>query len=137
MRWTFHSPVLSPLEYEGMREMGKRVKPGELVMNDQFDGSVWSYALSGAWPVNGHYGNIPSPPRKLLDERFNQFAVDPQVAKTIRDLNVKFVVTEEGHIAGLERAKGLTGLDELPGLKLLYRNKDFQFYEIDWTKLAV
>ncbi len=136
MRWTFHSPVLSPLEYEGMREMSKHVKPGELVMNDQFDGSVWSYALSGAWPVNGHYGNTPGPPRKLLDERFNQFAVDPQVAKTIRDLNVKYVVTEEGFMAGLGRVKGLTGLDELPGLKLLYSNKDFQFYEIDWTTLA-
>lgn len=137
MTWTFTSPVLTPLEHQGLLETGKIVKPGELIMNDRGDGTVWSYALSGRRPVIGHYQAGPSTPhREILLERFNQFEKDKAVADAIRGLNVRYVMVGYGMIAEFKRANGLQKLDLVDGLTSVYRNPEFQLYRVDWDKLA-
>jgi len=54
------------------------VGPGELVMNDRGDGSVWIYALTGIRTVAGHFDPIGvSPDAALLGERFKQLRHRP------------------------------------------------------------
>lgn len=137
MTWVYSSSVLTSLEYRGLDEMGRIVRPGEVVMNDRGDGTVWSFALSGRRPVIGHYqGGMVAPHRELLLEKFNQLSTDRAVAEAIRNLNVRYVMIGEGHIAEFQRSNGLVGLDRLDGLTPAYRNAEFQLYRVEWTKLA-
>ena len=136
MAWVYKSPVLTPLERRGLDEVGRIVSPGEVVMNDRGDGTVWCFAISGRRPVIGHYqASKASPPRELLLEKFNQFGTDRAVADTIRNLNVRYVMVGEGHIAQFQRANGLVGLDKLDGLTPVYRNAEFQLYRVGYDKL--
>nr|WP_143467003.1 DUF6541 family protein [Lentzea kentuckyensis] len=139
LHWTFRSTVVTDQEREGLLELGKIVKPGERVMNDGVDGTVWLYALSGAEPIVGHYPNPAtlSPRRKVLLDRFNKIATDPEAAQIVRDLNIRYAVVSSGLMADFKRSPGMTDLDDVPALKAVYRNRDFQLYEVDWSKLAI
>lgn len=137
MTWTFDSPVLTPLEQQGLVAAGKIVGPGELIMNDRGDGTVWAYAISGRRPVIGHFqGSLATPKRELLLNRFNRFEKEPAVAQAIRDLNVRYVMVGWGMIAEFRRAEGLQKLDLVDGLTSVYRNPEFQLYRVEWDKLA-
>jgi hypothetical protein len=138
LHWSFNSPVLSKLEQEGMRELAGLAKPGEKVMNDGGDGTVWSYALTGVEPVVGHYSAQPpsSDRRKLLVEHFDDLGDDPRVAQAVRDLNVRYVMVGTGYMGKFERAASLRDLDRLPQLTLKYANADIRLYEIDWSRMA-
>ncbi|NUS50702.1 MAG: hypothetical protein HOQ22_06620, partial [Nocardioidaceae bacterium] len=134
---SFNSSVLSKLEQQGMRKLEELAKPGEMVMNDGGDGTVWAYALTGTRPVINHYiSGTPSPRRQLLLDDFDELGDDERVAQAIRDLNVHWVMVGTGYMGKFERAPGLKNLDRLPELTLRYANADVQLYEIDWDKLA-
>ncbi|MBY8848587.1 DUF6541 family protein [Saccharothrix longispora] len=137
LHWSFNSPVLSKLEQDGMRELAELAEPGEMVMNDGGDGTVWAYALAGVRPVINHYVAAPlSPRRQLLLDHFDDLGTDGEVARTIRDLNIRYVMVGTGYMGKFERAPGLRNLDELPELTLKFSNADCQVYEVDWSKLA-
>lgn len=139
LHWTFRSTVVTDQEREGLLELGKIVKPGERVMNDGVDGTVWMYALSGAEPIVGHYPNPAtlSPRRKVLLDRFNRIGTDPEAARIVRDLNIRYAVVSSGLMADFKRSPGMTDLDDVPALKAVYRNRDIQVYEVDWSELAI
>jgi hypothetical protein len=139
MHWTFRSTVVTDQERQGLLELGKIVKPGERVMNDGVDGTVWMYALSGAEPIVGHYPNPAtlSPRRKVLLDRFNKITTDSEAAQIVRDLNIRYAVVSSGLMADFKRSPGMTDLDDVGALKAVYRNRDFQLYEVDWSKLAI
>ncbi|GLY48063.1 hypothetical protein Lesp01_17190 [Lentzea sp. NBRC 102530] len=138
LHWTFRSTVVTDQERQGLLELGKIVKPGERVMNDGVDGTVWMYALSGAEPIVGHYPNpaTMSPRRKLLLDRFNQITTDSAAAQVVRDLNIRYAVVSSGLMADFRRSPGMVDLDDVAALKAVYRNRDFQLYEVDWSRLA-
>jgi hypothetical protein len=46
-------------------------------------------------------------------------------------------VVSSGLMAEFRRSPGMTGLGDVPALKLRYRNDDFQLYEVDWSRLAI
>ena len=135
--WAFNSPILSKLEQDGLRELAELAKPGERVMNDGGDGTVWTYALTGVEPVVGHYiSQKPSPRRQLLLDDFDELGTNPSVAQAVRDLNVHYVLVGTGYMGQFRRAPGLTNLDGLPQLTLKYANADIALYEVDWSKMA-
>ncbi|TQM81802.1 hypothetical protein FHX81_4186 [Saccharothrix saharensis] len=135
--WAFNSPILSKLEQDGLRELAALAKPGERVMNDGGDGTVWTYALTGVEPVVGHYiSQKPSPRRQLLLDDFDELGTNPSVAQAVRDLNVHYVLVGTGYMGQFRRAPGLTNLDGLPQLTLKYANADIALYEVDWSKMA-
>jgi len=137
LEFSFNGPVLSRLEQDGMRELARIAKDGGTVMNDGGDGTVWTYALTGVRPLINHYPAIaPSPRRQLLLDRFDELSTDAEVAGTIRDLDVRYVVVGTGYMDRFERAPGLRDLAGLPALTLRYGNADFQLYEIDRSLLA-
>src|SRR5690606_10523140 len=56
-----HGQVVTPHEARAMLELGKLAAPGEWAMNDRYDGTVWTYALSGVRTVAGHFGGALLP----------------------------------------------------------------------------
>jgi uncharacterized protein DUF6541 len=138
LQWDFTGPVASDQERLGMTELSTIVRPGERVMNDGVDGTVWTYALSGVEPIIGHYPNPAtlSPRRKLLLDRFNRLDTDHAVAQVVRDLNIRYAMVSTGFIDRFQRSPGLAGLSGVPALRVRYSNPDFTLYEVDWTRLA-
>ncbi|WP_116049032.1 DUF6541 family protein [Amycolatopsis palatopharyngis] len=123
---------LSKGEAVAMLELRERAKPGDWAMNDRADGTVWTYALSGVRTVAGHFdrGLVP-PEAQLLSERFNQYRSDPEVRAAVERLNVRWVILGTGgYPQDAPRPAGLTGLDELPFLRLVYRNDAAALYEL-------
>ncbi len=134
-RNTGEGPALSSAEIEGLRVLGEMVPPGERVMNDQGDGSVWMYALGGALPVAGHYNQaLVDPDVKLLSQRFDDYDTDPAVRAAVERLDVRWVVIGRGFLReeeGATRQPGLDDLGRVSELRLTYQNPDFSIYRIN------
>jgi len=125
--------TVSSGELAGYAELARIVPPGERVLNDRDDGSVWMYALDGVRPVAGHYdGTLTGPDAKLLAERFNRYDTDESVRAAVRRLHVGYVIVGRGFIRSWsKRAPGLTRLDDVDVLEQVYRNPDVTIYKIN------
>ncbi|PVZ09539.1 DUF6541 family protein [Actinomycetospora cinnamomea] len=129
---TGEGPAVSSAEVEGFRVLGSLVRPGERVMNDTGDGSVWMYALGGALPVAGHYNQSQvDPDVTLLSQRFDEYATAPAVRAAAERLDVRWVVLGQGFLReGATRQPGLDDLGRVPSLQLVYQNPDFVIYRL-------
>jgi hypothetical protein len=129
---TGEGPAVSSAEVEGFRVLGELVRPGERVMNDRGDGSVWMYALSGAQPVAGHYNrSLVDPDAALLAERFDDYDTDPQVRAAAARLDVRWVVLGQGFLReGASRQPGLEDVARVRELELVYANPGFVIYRL-------
>ncbi len=123
---------VTPGEQTAMAELGARAGPGEWAMNDRFDGTAWTYALTGIRTVAAHFDET-SPPADavLLANRFRNYSTDPAVRAAVRRLNIHWVIlgkpaTEPGH----PYQPGLTGLAGEPFLRAVYRNPDAVIYRL-------
>ena len=129
---TGEGPALSSAEIEGLRVLGGMVRPGDRVMNDQGDGSVWMYALGGALPVAGHYNqSLVDPDVTLLSQRFDDYDADPAVRDAAARLDVRWVVVGQGFLRETaSRQPGLTDLGQVRELQVAYQNPDFVIYRL-------
>ncbi|WP_158888536.1 DUF6541 family protein [Amycolatopsis anabasis] len=127
-----HDMPVSADEAQAMLELGKRAKPGEWAMNDRFDGTVWTYAISGVRTVAGHFDEaVPPSDALLLGDHFREYDTNPKVRDAVRRLNVRWVIVGRGgYPAHHPRQEGLIGLDTLPFLELVYRNADASVYRL-------
>lgn len=127
-----HELPVTKGEAAAMLELRERARPGDWAMNDRADGTAWTYAISGVRPVAGHFDRALAPPQaRLLSARFNQYSSDPEVRATVADLNVRWVIVGTGgYPKDAPRPPGLTGLDKLPFLHLVYRNDEAALYEL-------
>ncbi|MDD7966367.1 DUF6541 family protein [Actinomycetospora lemnae] len=130
---TGEGPALSSAEVEGLRVLGGLVRPGERVMNDQGDGSVWMYALGGALPVAGHYNqSLVDPDARLLAARFDDYDTDPAVQAAVSRLDVRWVVLGRGFLReDASRQPGLDDLARVRELQVVYTNPDFAIYRLE------
>lgn len=130
---TGNGPAVSRTELAGMYAAAAFVPPGSRVLNDRGDGSAWMYALTGLRPVAGHYDSARiGPDAALLAARFKDFDTDPAVRQAVRDLDVHYVMINQGFLRlGTHRQPGLTGLDRADFLRVVYRNPDVVLYAID------
>ncbi len=126
-------PAVSPLEIEGMQAIAKIVPPGERVLNDRGDGSVWMYALTGVKPVAAHYdATRTGPDATLLADRFNQYPFDPAVQAAVAQLDIRYVQLDAGFLRSYaSREPGLVSLAGEPWLTKVYSNPDVVLYEIN------
>lgn len=124
-------PVTSP-EVEAMERVGEMAEPGEMVLNDRFDGTAWVYAISGVRPVAGAYDpSVPPPDAKYLSDHFREYATDPKVREAVKRLNIKHVLLGTSSIrVEYVRPVGLRELDGLPFLRKDFENADAQIYTI-------
>lgn len=126
-------PTVSYDERAAYAWLGQRVKPGERVMNDLVDGSVWMYALSGAQPVEWtYYGNLDEKsPNTYLTLNLNKLNTDSKVRDSLNTLKVRYVLVGSGFVRpnyGL--APGLFGLRWTDGFREVFKNNGAIVYEI-------
>ncbi len=130
---TGDGPAVSRLEVQGMLAIAAVVPPGERVLNDRGDGSVWLYPLTGIPTVAGHYDDLRlGPGATVLAARFNQYLRDPEVRAAVARLNIHYVLLDQGFLRGwASRQPGLTDLAGQPWLRVVYRNPDVVLYAIE------
>ncbi|HEX9334807.1 MAG TPA: DUF6541 family protein, partial [Pseudonocardiaceae bacterium] len=106
--------------------------PGDRVMNDRYDGSVWMYAIAGVQAVAGHYDdNGMAPEIDMLANSFNQYDTDPTVRATVAKLHIAYVMLDSGFVrTSLRREPGLTNLDKADFLVKVYSNPDATIYRL-------
>ena len=115
-----------------MEELGALAKPGEWAMNDRFDGTAWTYALTGIRTVAGHFDET-SPPRDavVLANRFRDYSTDPEVRAAVRRLNIRWVILGKPSTEpGRPYQPGLIGLAGEPFLTEVYRDPDAVIYRL-------
>ncbi|GAA5105033.1 DUF6541 family protein [Haloechinothrix salitolerans] len=130
------SERVSTAEVAAMRKLGELAAPGEWAMNDRFDGTVWTYAISGVRTVAAHYDKRRiATEARLLSRRFNHFDDDPDVRAAAAELNVRWVIIgKRGFVRdGKHRTAGLTGHAALPFLTKVYENEGAVIYRVDST----
>lgn len=124
---------VTPGEEAAMVELGKLAKPGDWAMNDRFDGTAWTFALSGVRSVAGHFDETwPPSDAILLAEKFKDYETNPAVRAAVQRLNIHWVIlgkpsTEPGKPP---YQPGLVGLAGEPFLKEEYRNSDAVIYRL-------
>jgi hypothetical protein len=127
-----HDMPVSPDEILAMDQLPRLVKPGDRVMNDRNDGSVWMYAVAGVPAVAGHYDFTGVAPEiNMLGGRFNQYDTDPVVRATVAKLHITYVMLDSGFVRDWQaRSVGLTGLDKADFLVKVYSNPDATIYRL-------
>ncbi|QUQ62793.1 DUF6541 family protein [Kutzneria sp. CA-103260] len=131
-------PVVTHTAEAGMHELAKLAPAGSMVMNDPYDGSPWMWALADVHPVFGHAPLLPQDAasvgqqRMTLFERFNKLDTDPAIQAAVRDLRVDYVFLSQGSITGAKpgHPDGLTGLDQVRSLKLVFQNSQTRIYQV-------
>ncbi|HEY3478882.1 MAG TPA: DUF6541 family protein [Streptomyces sp.] len=123
---------VTPGEEAAMAELGKLAAPGEWAMNDRFDGTAWTYALSGVRTVAAHFDEtFPPKDASLLAERFRDYRTDPAVRAAVRRLNIHWVILGKPSTQpGKPYQPGLIGLAGEPFLTEAYRNPDAVIYRL-------
>lgn len=125
---------VSTAEVDAMRKLGELATPGEWAMNDRYDGTVWTYAISGVRTVAAHYDKRRTASEaQLLSQRFKDYGTSPAVRAAAAELNVRWVIIgKRGFVRdGKRRIDGLTGHRELPFLTKVYENDGAVIYRLD------
>ncbi|MCZ2806493.1 hypothetical protein O2W18_15390 [Modestobacter sp. VKM Ac-2983] len=125
-------PTVSEGEREAYEWLADHVRPGEQVMNDRLDGSVWMYSYAGVEPmVFTFYGPPAGSVADRLQERLNQLDTSAAVRRMVEEANVRYVFLGGGFIReGMQRIEGLRDLDAVDGLKRVFANESAIVYEV-------
>jgi hypothetical protein len=118
--------------------LASRARPGERVLNDNRDGSVWMYADTGgaAVPVfsgnsNPDWSELPAwQDRVGLLQNIERVGSDPTVRDAARAWSVRYVMVGERTIGGGHRRLDPAALATAPGLRLVFSQGDARVYEI-------
>ncbi|MFI5583601.1 DUF6541 family protein [Amycolatopsis sp. NPDC051758] len=123
---------VTPGEASAMVELGKLAAPGDWAMNDRFDGTAWTYALSGVRTVAAHYDQtLPPTDALVLADRFRDYSTDAVVRAAVKRLNVRWVILgKPSTVPGKPYQPGLIGLAGEPFLQEAYRNSDAVIYRL-------
>jgi hypothetical protein len=125
-------PTVTAGEIEAYEWLAEHVEPGEQVMNDPLDGSVWMYSFAGVEPMMfTFYGAPAGSPINRLQNRLNQMDHAPSVRRLLDEENVRYVIVGDGFVRPhSERAVGLKYLSGVDGLERVFRNDDATIYEV-------
>jgi hypothetical protein len=133
-----NGPSVSDVEKAAMDKLKQLAPADSLVMNDPQDGSPLMWALDDVRPVYGHALIVGSDnaaalgaQRALLLTSFNKIDTDPAVRSAVHDLNIDYVYVGDGFITPeSKRLPGLTNLDHLRSLKLVFQNSQARIYQV-------
>ena len=124
-------------EEQGIDRLAGLVGEDDLVMNDPGDGSPWMWALDDVHPVFGH-ALVDVPEAKAVGEDrvalfkgFNKIDTDPRIRSIVEKMRITYVYEGWGFAAPtLTRAPGMTDLDKVRSLELVYSNEHTKIYKI-------
>jgi hypothetical protein len=125
-------PTVSAGELEAYDWLAAHVEPGDRVMNDAHDGSVWMYSAAGVEPmVFTLYGAPAGTDAAHLQNRLNQMDRVPSVRRVMEEASVRYVIVGQGFVRPeMKRAPGLRHLSRVDGLEQVFRNEDAVIYEV-------
>jgi hypothetical protein len=125
-------PTVSSGEVAAFEWLARNLEPGEQVMNDRHDGSVWMYAMAGVEPMEWtFYGNTVDPAVEKLHLELNQMDDEPEVREVLAEEDVRYVFIGDGFVRSMStRAPGLRNLNFVDGLEPVFRNEDAVIYEV-------
>ncbi|WP_290055747.1 DUF6541 family protein [Amycolatopsis solani] len=126
-------PTVSKDEEAAFTWLAQHTAPGERVLNDKADGSVWMYALAGVMPTQWNfYGAEFDTDAGYLSVFANDVEKYPKVRELLTDLKVRYAFVGAGKVTPTtQNDVGLQHLDTSPGFKLVYRNAGAKIYEIE------
>ncbi|ONI82016.1 hypothetical protein ALI22I_38275 [Saccharothrix sp. ALI-22-I] len=132
-------PVVSEAEIAAYRWLGERVRPGERVLNDVFDGSAWLYAVAEVEPVEWtFYGTPEGSPNNYLVRNLNKINTDPEVREDLNELKVRYVIIGKGYVrVEKQLTPGLANLDAIRGFRQVFKNDGATIYEIEGQENVV
>src|SRR5699024_9338873 len=81
-------------------------------------------------PLAGDPDAQLGPDRMYLYTSMNRYGFDPEVARLVDDLEVRWVVVGTGVVGGPGRPPGFIGLRFNPNLQLVAENPDARLYEV-------
>jgi hypothetical protein len=112
--------------------LADHLKPGQKVMNDRLDGSVWMYAKAGVAPMEWtFYGAQPGSAADRLHTSLNKMDTSPAVRRLLANNHVEYVIVGRGFVrADIQRAPGLQDLSQVHGLQQVYRTRDAIIYQV-------
>jgi hypothetical protein len=114
--------------------LGAHSRPGERVLNDSYDGSMWMYVLGGAAPVFGPKSDMWKTPawreRWYLLAHAEAMATDAHEQALARKYDVRYIVVGERVIGSLTRQLDPSALAASPALREVFRSGDAVVYEI-------
>lgn len=129
---------LSTGEQAAMSYLAGLVQPGERVMNDPKDGSVWMYALNDIEPVFGHVVDPGSATQDLSDDAqlllgsFNCLDTHQDVRELIDNYEISYVFVAQGFLRPwFHRADGLRRLQAAESLALVYAEDGVRIYKVE------
>ncbi|MEV6639897.1 DUF6541 family protein [Amycolatopsis sp. NPDC051371] len=126
-------PTVTKDEEAAFTWLAGHTAPGERVLNDRSDGSVWMYALAGVLPTQWtFYGAGPATDAGYLSVFGNDVDKYPKVRELLTDLKVRYAFVGAGKVTPTAVSDaGLQHLDTNPSFKLVYRNAGASIYEIE------
>ncbi|WP_033293003.1 DUF6541 family protein [Amycolatopsis jejuensis] len=126
-------PTVSKDEEAAYAWLAEHTKPGERVMNDKSDGSVWMYALSGVTPVEWtFYGADHGTKAEYLSAQLDNIDKLPQVRKDLTDLQVRYVIKGVGKATpDAWPSAGVVRVTAGPQFREVFRNAGATIYEIE------
>jgi hypothetical protein len=126
-------PTVSQDEETAFAWLAQHTAPGERVLNDKADGSVWMYALAGVMPTQWNfYGAELNTDVGYLSVYANEVEKYPEVRRLLTNLKVRYAFVGQGKVTKTTpNDVGLLDLDKSPGFKLVYHNAGASIYEIE------
>jgi hypothetical protein len=104
-----------------------------LIGNANTDGTAWLYAVTGLHPLWTHYDfpqqQGPGYNRFIFWAYADDADHDPRIAKAVRALNIRYVITSRTVVRGFVMPDGLVSLDKSKSWKQIYDNGRAQIYE--------
>jgi hypothetical protein len=104
-----------------------------LIGNANTDGTAWMYAVAGLHPLWTHYDypqqQGPGYNRFIFWAYADDADTDPRVAKAVRALDIRYVITSTPVVRGFVMPDGLVSLGKSKSWKLIYDNGEDHIYE--------
>lgn len=130
--------VVTPGDRAAFAWLGSRAQPGEAVLNDNGDGSVWivDATRGAARPVfggnpGGGFQAYPSWSGRLyLQKHVADFETDPEVRALAAEWHVRFVFVGERTFADAPRLLDVGALESAPGIREVFRSGGARVFEL-------
>lgn len=104
-----------------------------VIGNANTDGTSWMYAVAGLHPLWTHYDypqqQGPGYNRFIFWAYADDADTDPRIARAVRALNIRYVITSSTIVKGFVMPDGLVSLDKSKSWAKIYDNGRSRIYE--------
>jgi hypothetical protein len=124
-----NGPSLTRQQEAVLDQLPRWVGPGQHVLNDPWQGSVFMYAYSGVRPLVGRYGDPSAPASDLLLRHFQDLPTNRAARRAVVDQRVCAVYVGTGSVVPKDwQWPALVDPGTMPWLRPVYRDAQSQVY---------